>query len=217
MKLEWSLYDKYWWSWKLLAFGVSSVIPLLSWGIINANILRPLSDHSSMHSSWKESCPVWSADSSWEFTLWQTVELPVIWDAVTFMWRHCNEICLLSLYHPYEITFEIRMSSVWLNQIIHISLQWRYMGTITSHITGDTTVCSCASAAWQQRKSQSSTYCQFLGVSPDDWVILSTKGRWCGKRFHVMASLCHTDDLLTPPYDIGILLLCHTGELLSRP
>ena len=158
-----------------------------------------------------------SANSSREFTLWQTVELPVIWDVVTFMWRHCNEIGILSLYHPYEITFEIRMSSVWLNQIIPISLQWRYMSTITSNITGDTTVSSCASAAWQQRKSQSSTYCPFLGVSPDDWWILSTKGRWCGKCFHVMTSLCHTDDLLNPPYDIGILLLCHTGELLSRP
>ena len=158
-----------------------------------------------------------SANSSRKFTLWQTVELPVIWDVVTFMWRHCNEICILSLYHPYEITFEMRMSSGWLNQIIHISLQWRYMSTITSHITGDTTVCSCASAAWQQRKSQSSTFCPFLGVSPDDWWILSTKGRWCGKCFHVMTSLCHTDDLLTPPYDIGILLSCHTGELLSRP
>ena len=124
-----------------------------------------------------------SANSSREFTLWQTVELPVIWDVVTFMWRHCNEIGILSLYHPYEITFEIRMSSVWLNQIIPISLQWRYMSTITSHITGDTTVCSCASAAWQQRKYQSSTYCPFLGVSPR-WLVDSLhKGQVMWKAF----------------------------------
>ena len=29
----------------------------------------------------------------------------------------------------------------------------------------------------------------FLGVSTDNWWILSTKGGWCGKCFHVMMSL----------------------------
>ena len=150
------------------------------WGLINVNILRPLSDHSCMHSSWNKPFLNGSVDMSPEFTLWKTFELPVIWDVVTFIWHHCNEIGILSLYHMddvlsylYGITFEIHVirmtrdvdcyieSLVWLNQIIPISLQWRYMGTATSHITGDMTVCSCASAAWQQRKSQSCTNCTF--------------------------------------------------------
>ena len=130
-----------------------------------------------------------SANSSREFTLRQTVELPVIWDVVTFVWRHCNEVGILSLYHPYEITFEIRMSSVLLNQIIPISLQWRYMSTFTSHITGDTTVCSFASAAWQQRKSQSSTSCPFFKGYPPmtDWFSPQS----AGDAESVSMSWCH--------------------------
>ena len=54
LKLEWNLYDKYLWSWNCTRFFFRHPFdgPL---GIIYANILRPLSDHSSMHFS----CPVY--------------------------------------------------------------------------------------------------------------------------------------------------------------
>ena len=135
-----------------------------------------------------------SANWSWEFTLWQTVELPVIWEAITFMWRHYYAMDILSLWHtdallsrpydiplcPYEI---ILIPYLWLNQIRIISLQWLYMSTITSHITGDTTVCSNTSAAWQQRNSQSSTYSLFLRVI-HRWQVNSLhKGRVMRKVF----------------------------------
>ena len=45
----------------------------------------------------------------------------------------------------------------------------------TSHVTGDLTVCSCASAALQQRKLKAPVTVRFLQVSTDDRWILSTK------------------------------------------
>ena len=53
LKLEWSLYDKYWWSWKCLLFGVFFSHPLklcAEW--LMQTQQWPLSDHSSMHCIW---------------------------------------------------------------------------------------------------------------------------------------------------------------------
>ena len=106
-----------------------------------------------------------SANWSWEFTLWQTVELPVIWYVATSMWRYCNEMDVLSLCrtddllsHPYETTLAPAYA-------IPISQQWLYMSNIASHVTEDTTVCPCASAAWQQRNPKVPLIVHFLGVS----------------------------------------------------
>ena len=97
---------------------VSSVIPLMFPGDW---LMQTYCDHSVT----TQACTLveWnhvllgSASSSRELTLWQTVELPVIWDVVTFTWCHSNEIGVMSLYHtddllshPYEITFEIQMT-----------------------------------------------------------------------------------------------------------
>ena len=109
-------------------------------------------------------------------------------------WRPCGVSVMKQIYCRYIIRMiysvirlrlhlYLHMSSIWLNQIIHISLQCRYRSTITSPITGDTTVCSCASATWHQRKSQSSNYCPFLrGIHR--WLVDSRhKGRVMRKLF----------------------------------
>ena len=62
-----------------------------------------------------------SANWLWEFTPWETFDLPVIWDVTTFMWRHCKDIDILPLCHtdvllshPHGITlvplYAIRMT-----------------------------------------------------------------------------------------------------------
>ena len=112
---------------------------------------------------------------------------------VTAMKYVCCRYVIRMIYSVIRMRIPVYpgMLSVCLNQIKPLSFQWLYMSTITSCITGDTTACSCASAAWQQKKSQSSNYCQCLGVSTDDWWFLSTKDRRCGKCLRVMTPLTH--------------------------
>ena len=33
--------------------------------------------------------------------------------------------------------------------------------------------------------------------------------------YELATALCHTDEIVTPTYEIGVLLLCHTDEMLS--
>ena len=61
-----------------------------------------------------------SANWSRGFKFWQRVELPVIWDEVTFMWRRCKEMTILLLCHTGDLLIRMRqplylhMSSLWL-------------------------------------------------------------------------------------------------------
>ena len=103
-----------------------------SLGIINANIPRSFSDYSSTPIE-RNSILYGSANWLWEFALWQTVELPVIWDVITSMQRHCNEMDILSLWHKYDL-FQKSQSSIycpflggihwWLVDSLH---KWRVM------------------------------------------------------------------------------------------
>ena len=56
-------------------------------------------------------------------------------------------------------------------------------------------------------------------VSTDDCWVLSTKGVWYGKRFHVMRSLCHTEDLIRHICNLAAIYEYNTAksyELLSN-
>ena len=33
--------------------------------------------------------------------------------------------------------------------------------------------------------------------------------------YDTATALCHTDEIVTPTYEIGVLWLCHTDEILS--
>ena len=35
--------------------------------------------------------------------------------------------------------------------------------------------------------------------------------------YELATALCHTDEIVTPTYEIGELWLCHTDELISPP
>ena len=110
MKPKWGLYDTYWWSTKPLWCVFFQPSLRYSLGIIGVHILQYHSVTTQACSPIEETVPCmgllnWrnralygSAKCSREFTLWQTIELSVIWDVATFMWRHCNGINVLTTY-----------------------------------------------------------------------------------------------------------------------
>ena len=88
--------DKYWWSWKLLAFGVSSVIVLMfraddSWKHI------AITQWTLRHANWNKLCPVWVCQ------LIAGIHAMANSRVVTFMWRLCNEMDILSLCHTDDL------------------------------------------------------------------------------------------------------------------
>ena len=64
---------------------------------------------------------------SLEFTPWKTVELPVIWDTVTFMWRHCDEMDM-SLCHTDDLLSHIQMiySVTGMRQPLYLHITYPY-------------------------------------------------------------------------------------------
>ena len=145
MKLEWGLPTNIDEVENLLHSGFRQASLWCSMEIINANISWSFNDHSSTAIELKEtvSCMglLTGRGSSrydkqsrcWWFETWWCS-----YDATVMKW-------IISLCHAYDIFV--------LNQITPITLESRYMNAITSQITGDTTVCSCDHAAWQQRIS----------------------------------------------------------------
>ena len=113
--------------------------------------------------------------------------------------------------HSYEITLAPAYASARLNRIIPISLQWHHMSTITSHITGGTTVCSCASNNKENLKAPLTV--RFRDIHR--WLVDSLhKGQIGGfspqragdaKVFHALTSLCHTYELISHPYEIAVI------------
>ena len=92
------LHDICWLIWKRLAFRISSVIHLV---LPDGKLMQTCWCHSvttQVCTAVERNCVICGyASSSGEFTLCQKSSL--IWDASTFIWRHCNEIDILLLSH----------------------------------------------------------------------------------------------------------------------
>ena len=102
-----------WISWKpFFICGFFSHPSDAPWGVFNPNVLWPLSTvaKQARRLVGRNHVLCVYADSSQEFTLWQTVELPVVWDMITFTWHNCNKLWTCGWFsNAYEIT------TIWLS------------------------------------------------------------------------------------------------------
>ena len=93
--------------------------------------------------------------SSWRsFETWQRS-----FDVTVMKWIYCHYVIrmIYSVIRTRAFVPAYFIPRMRRNQIVPISLQWRDVS--------DTAVCSCASAAWQQRNTKASLTVLFLGVS----------------------------------------------------
>ena len=66
-------------------------------------------------------------------------------------------------------------------------LEWRHMAATASQITDNSTDQQHVQASAKENIKWSHHWLFVRGTTGDRWIPL-TKGRWCGKRFHVMTS-----------------------------
>ena len=120
-----------WFSWKpFFICGFFSHPSDAHRGEFNPNVLWPLSTvaKQARRPVGRNHVLCVYADSSQEFTLWQTVELPVVWDMITFTWHNCNKLWTYGWFsNAYEIT------TIWLS----------HTDEFLSHPYATTTACLC--------------------------------------------------------------------------